>query len=162
MIIKEILQEVIEEISKEKATTPTQTDKEEEQQSITIEEDEVATTLQEMAQSTEHSPSSPPREQLELLSEMQVKEIAEEVAPIQQETQKIVLLSRLSRQDKKKEKMDESALLQHMLQEPAGTSTQAQEEEDKHQRPSLQESLQAAVAHLRNVQYHHMHDQEEL
>ena len=58
--------------------------------------------------------------------------------------------------------MEDSALLQHMLQEPAGTSTQEQEEEDKPQRPSLQESPQAAVAHLRNVQYHHMHDHEEL
>ena len=53
------------------------------------------------------------------------------MAPIQQETQQIILLSRLSRQDKKKDKMEDSALLQHMLQEPAGTSTQAHEEENE-------------------------------
>ena len=88
-------------------------------------------TLQEMANSTELSPSSPQQEQMELLTEAQVQEIAKETAPIQQEAQQIILLSRLSRQDKKKEKMEDSALLQHMLQEPTGTSTQAQEEEDK-------------------------------
>ena len=49
-----------------------------------------------------------------------------------------------------------------MLQEPAGTSTQAHKEEDDPQRPSLHESLQATIAHLRNIQYHHLHDQEEL
>ena len=93
MIIKEILHEVIEDISKKEATTPTQIDKGENQQPSTIEEDEVATTLHEMAQSIEHSPPSQPQEQLELLFKMQFKEIAKEVAPIQQEAQKIVLLS---------------------------------------------------------------------
>ena len=58
--------------------------------------------------------------------------------------------------------MEDSALLQHMLQEPAGTSTKEHDEEDEPQRPSLQESLQATIAHLRNIQYHHLHDQEEL
>ena len=58
--------------------------------------------------------------------------------------------------------MEDSALLQHMIQEPAGTSTQPHNEEDEPQCPNIQESLQAVVAHLRNIQYHNMHDQEEL
>ena len=99
---------------------------------------------------------------MELLIEDQVQEIAKETAPVQQETQQIILLSRLSRQDKRKDRVEDSALLQHMLQEPAGTSTQEQDKEDEPQRPSLQESLQATIAHLRNIQYHHLHDQEEL
>ena len=115
-----------------------------------------------MAHSTETSPSSPPQEQMNLISETQIKEIVEEIAPIQQETQQIILLSKISRQDKRKEKIEDSTLLQHMLQEPAGTSTQAHEEEDEPQHPSLQESLHATIAHLRNIQYHHLHDQEEL
>ena len=131
MVIKEILQETLEEVAREKATSPIQTNKEEEHQPITIEEDEVVEALQEMAHSTEPSPSSPPQEQLELLSKTQVKEIAEEMEPIQQETQQIILLSRLSRQHKKKAKMEDSVLLQHMLQEPVGTSTQEHKEEDE-------------------------------
>ena len=115
-----------------------------------------------MAQTIEHNPSSPPQEQLELLSEMQVKEIAKEVVPIQHETQQIILLSWLSRLDKRKEKMEDSALLQHMIQEPAGTSTQPHNKEDEPKHPNIQESLQAVVAHLRNIQYHNMHNQEEL
>ena len=88
---------------------------------------------------------------MELLIEAQVQEIAKEIAPIQQEAQQIILLSRLSRQDKRKEKIEDSALLQHMLQESTGTSTQEHDKEDEQQCPSLQESLQATIAHLRNI-----------
>ena len=84
------------------------------------------------------------------------------MAPIQQEAQKIVILSRLFRQDKRKDKLEDFALLQHMIQEQVGTSAQPHLEEDEPQCPSIQESLQATVAHLRNIQYHHLHDQEEL
>ena len=42
------------------------------------------------------------------------------------------------------------------------TDGQEQDEEEEPPRPSLQESLQVAITHLRNIQYHHLHDQEEL
>ena len=155
-IIIEILHDILEEAMKEQDTNK------EKEHLITIEEDEVIETLQEMANSIEPSPSSPCQEQMELLTEDQVQKIAKETTPVQQEAQQIILLSRLSRQDKRKDKMEDSALLQHMLQEPAGTSTQEHDEEDEPQCPSLQESLQATIAHLRNIQYHHLHDQEEL
>ena len=44
-----------------------------------------------------------------------------------------------------------------MLQEKASTSNQA----PPHW-PSVQELLQATIAHLKNIQYHHLHNQEEL
>ena len=49
-----------------------------------------------------------------------------------------------------------------MVQEQAMMSAQPHSEDDEALRPNIQESLQAAVAHLRNIQYHHVHDQDEL
>ena len=49
-----------------------------------------------------------------------------------------------------------------MVQEQAGMSTQPHSKDDEPQRPSAQEFLQAAVFHLRNIQYHHLHDLEDL
>ena len=117
-IISEILHDILEKAVKEPDA------KREKEHLITIEEDEVIETLQEMANSTEPSPASPCQEQMGLLTKDQVQEIAKETEPVQQEAQQIVLLSRLSRQNKRKDKVEDSALLQHMLQEPAGTSTQ--------------------------------------
>ena len=41
-------------------------------------------------------------------------------------------------------------------------SAQPHSKDDEMQHPSVQESLQAVVAHLRNIQYHHLHNLEEL
>ena len=83
------------------------------------EDQEVATMLQDLSQSIEHSPrqTSPPKQPLELLSDSQIQEIAEDMGPVHQEAQQIVLLSRLLRQDKCKGKIEDSTLLQHMIQE---------------------------------------------
>ena len=49
-----------------------------------------------------------------------------------------------------------------MLQEQAGTSANPQSKDEAPLRANLEESLQVGVAHLKNIQYHHLHDLEDL
>ena len=74
-----------------------------------------------------------------------------------------MLLSNLTRQDKKKEKILEgSVVFQHMVQEQSGTIATPPSEDEAPQCLNLQESLQAIVEYLKNIQYHYLHDLEDL